>query len=244
MTAGFQTCDLIIGVDFTASNEWQGRRTFRRNCLHKTNGTKIYNPYQRVLQIIGRTLAFINRDHLIFSYGFGDSVTKDKSVFPLSAEAVSCQDYQKVIDAYTLRANSLKLSGPSSLAPIIKQAIKLCRTSQQYHILILIVDGQVSTSAEDETVDAIVEASNYPLSIIVIGIGDGPFGTMFEYDDGLPRRKFDNLQFVNFHNTVARSKHETVFALHALMEIPDQFKAIQQLGLLPGSDNNNSKKSV
>ena len=26
---------MVIGVDFTASNEWQGRRTFGKNCLHK-----------------------------------------------------------------------------------------------------------------------------------------------------------------------------------------------------------------
>ncbi|KAF6026386.1 hypothetical protein EB796_015308 [Bugula neritina] len=47
-----------------------------------------------------------------------------------------------------------------------------------------------------------------------------------------PREKFDNLQFVNFHRTVTKSKHEAAFALHALMELPDQYKAIQQLGYL------------
>ena len=46
--AGLEHSNLIIGVDFTASNEWQGRKSFNQNCLHRTQGTKVYNPYQKV----------------------------------------------------------------------------------------------------------------------------------------------------------------------------------------------------
>lgn len=108
------------------------------------------------------------------------------------------------------------------------------------------VNGQLSPQ-EQNTINAIVKASNYPLSIVLVGVGDGPWDMMHKFDDNIPSRAFDNFQFVNFTEIMSKnipmSKKETEFALDALMEIPSQYKAtidLQLLGCQKGAPGRNA----
>lgn len=56
---------------------------------------------------------------------------------------------------------------------------------------------------------------------------------MEEFDDKLPRRKFDNFQFVPFHDIMEKAENrDAAFGTAALMEIPEQYKLIKKLGYL------------
>lgn len=59
----------------------------------------------------------------------------------------------------------------------------------------------------------------------MVGVGDGPWEMMQEFDDQLPTRRFDNFQFVEYNAVMQMNKKnpEAGFAIMALMEIPGAF---------------------
>ncbi|KAM7277800.1 hypothetical protein ACFE04_004934 [Oxalis oulophora] len=218
--AGLESSNLIVGIDFTKSNEWTGAKSFNRKSLHHIgNGL---NPYEEAISIIGKTLAAFDEDNLIPCFGFGDASTHDQDVFSFFPDERFCNGFEEVLSRYKEIVPHLRLAGPTSFAPVIEKAMSIVEQSGgQYHVLLIIADGQVTRSVDTErgqlspqerkTVEAIVEASKLPLSIILVG-------------------------FVNFTEIMSKntpqSRKETEFALSALMEIPPQYKATIELNLL------------
>ncbi|KAH7681586.1 E3 ubiquitin-protein ligase RGLG protein [Dioscorea alata] len=243
--AGLESSNLIVGIDFTKSNEWTGKYSFNHRSLHHIGD--IQNPYEQAISIIGRTLSKFDEDNLIPCFGFGDASTHDQDVFSFYVDERPCNGFSEALERYREIVPQLRLAGPTSFAPIIEMAMTIVEQSGgQYHVLLIIADGQVTrsvdiesgqlSSQEQKTVDAIVKASQFPLSIILVGVGDGPWDMMKEFDDNIPARSFDNFQFVNFtqimSKNVPQTRKETEFALAALMEIPLQYRATLELGFL------------
>lgn len=231
--SGLESSNLIIGIDFTTSNRTQGgNHMFTSSDLHDVSHGQ--NPYQKAISVIGRTLEHLDEDKIIPVFGFGDHKTKNNAVFPiLNKQGSYCVGVEQVLLAYTDVVDDLILSGPTNFAPIINKAIDIVQSGprKEYHILLIVTDGQVCECDRQKTIDAIVKATDYPLSIIIIGVGNGPFGEMEEYDDELTERRFDNLQFVNFYDVMKNGKDDD-FALAAMMELPEQYKEIRRLKLL------------
>eukprot|EP00753_Platysulcus_tardus_P005381 PLAT13238.1.p1 GENE.PLAT13238.1~~PLAT13238.1.p1 ORF type:complete len:428 (-),score=88.09 PLAT13238.1:24-1307(-) len=242
--AGLESSQLIVAVDFTKSNEWNGKRTYGGRCLHDAAAGQM-NPYETVISAIGRTLADFDDDHLIPAYGFGDITTHDNSCFSFLPFDQPCAGLEQVLSAYRALLPHLKLSGPTSFGPVVRKAVDtVVASGMAYHILVIVADGEVTrpsglpagelSEQEQDTVDAIVEASNYPLSIVCVGVGDGPWHQMREFDDRLPSRRFDNFQFVELNRVssiASAAARDTEFARQALMEVPEQYNLLQRLKL-------------
>uniref|UniRef100_A0A915J236 VWFA domain-containing protein n=1 Tax=Romanomermis culicivorax TaxID=13658 RepID=A0A915J236_ROMCU len=231
--AGLESSNLIFGIDYTASNKYQGEICFDGKSLHSIE-PGVLNPYQQVISILGKTLAhFVSEEGYLTAYGFGDEKTKDHSTFPLGDKPF-CSSFEEILHIYNTVTPTVKLGGPTNFAPLIYGAMELCKKLKEYHILVIVADGQVTN--ERATRRAIVEACRFPLSIIVVGVGDGPWDMMKVFDDMLPRRPWDNFHFIEFNEIVEHysrdGNFETAFAVQSLLEIPDQYKIIKDLGML------------
>ncbi|MDD9950624.1 MAG: VWA domain-containing protein [Zetaproteobacteria bacterium] len=239
---GLESSELIVGIDFTLSNRQQGRQTFSGRNLHRLSG-RYQNPYQAALKIIAQSLQEYDDDQVYPVYRFGDSLTRHHSVLPLTNDMPEdgYQGFEQVEQAYVTAAQQLQLAGQTSFVPIIHQAMEIVRSRREgdhypYHILLILTDGAVNHEVA-QNIDAVVQASDYPLSIIVVGVGDGPWDKMIEFDDNIPKRAFDNLQFLNLHDHVRSlddltAEDEEDFAVAALQELPEQYAKIKQLDLM------------
>lgn len=79
----------------------------------------------------------------------------------------------------------MELSGPTYFAPLLKEVVSQTRSAFErdpdtYTIMLILTDGAIHDMGA--TKDLIVEGSNLPLSIIVIGIGNADFSLMEELD--------------------------------------------------------------
>ena len=233
---GLEACGLICALDCTASNEWNGQRTFQGRSLHDMSGVE-ENPYQRVIRVIGRTLSAFSTDgEGVYAYGFGDSVTRDHSVFPLHMHSEGFKSWDQLLQAYKRTIPKLTLSGPTNFGPAIREAIRHVKVSRSYKVLVIITDGE--TTAHEDTMAAVKEAAGVPLSIIIIGVGDdvnAGFQFLHQLDDDGSWRAgaWDNVQFVPYNEVMARAERPDIeFAVSCLQELPSQYRIIKQRGLL------------
>ncbi|XP_047166101.1 E3 ubiquitin-protein ligase RGLG1-like [Vigna umbellata] len=107
--AGLESSNLIIGIDFTKSNEWTGKYSFNHKSLHYIGNTP--NPYEQAISIIGRTLSSFDEDNLIPCFGFGDAYTHDQNVFSFYPDDRYCHGFEEVLARYREIVPHLKLAG-------------------------------------------------------------------------------------------------------------------------------------
>ncbi len=90
--------------------------------------------------------------------------------------------FEEVLHRYRELVPKVVMAGPTNFAPAIEAVCAIVAQTRMYHILLIIADGQVTNKAHTER--AIVKASQLPLSILIVGVGDGPWDMMEEFDDG------------------------------------------------------------
>jgi copine 5/8/9 len=135
------------------------------------------------------------------------------------------------MNAYKNSIQKVHLSGPTLFCPMLESMNSLVSKSlsdSSYYILLILTDGEVRDM--DKTIEALIESSDLPLSVIIIGIGeDQDFENMhmLDCDSGKLKNdkheaKRDVVQFVRFEKFHGNTAH---LASAVLQEIPKQFMA-------------------
>lgn len=128
--------------------------------------------------------------------------------------------------AYQQSLQYVRLNGPTNCAPLLaafRDHTKNCMQFHQYQVLVLLTDGAITDF--DQTKNMIIELSEYPCSVIIVGVGGANFQRMHDLDsDGQLLRnggriaKRDIVQFVEFNEAVRKG----VLAEEVLKEMPNQ----------------------
>ena len=197
---------LTIGIDYTSSNLLPSDPL----SLHYLGGDM--NDYEQAIKACGMIVAYYDYNQLFPVYGFGAVVKKNQKPnmcfnvnFRHNPEIYTIDN---VIKEYRKSFKKLILAGPTEFCPLIKKAIERIKKENnplKYHILLILTDGIIYDMKE--TVDALVEGSFLPLSVIIIGIGNDHFSEMIELDGkdyplinsrGVKRMR-DLVHFVHFN---------------------------------------------
>lgn len=222
---------MSVAIDFTASN---GDLT-EPNSLHLQYMNGQLNDYEQAITSVGTILepyAF-NRKFAVFGFGgiprFAGGTTVSHC-FNLTGTADPTVDgLGSMFMSYKSALKGTSLSGPTYFAPCLKVVLTYMQAnmaSPMYHILLILTDGAIHDM--QETKNLIVECSKYPLSIIIVGIGNADFSNMQELDGddvvlrnaaGQPTLR-DIVQFVEFREFKNRGDM-SVLAEEVLKEVPD-----------------------
>ncbi|CAF0843097.1 unnamed protein product [Rotaria sp. Silwood1] len=229
----FNCVRIIFGIDFSASNEWQGRKTFNGQLLHKTNSNKIYNPYQKAISELGIIFEDIFPSKVEYCcFGFGDETTKDYSFFPIDGGHEEFNNYQSVLDAYLEKTKNVVLGGPTGFTPLIQQLISYgihCR--KDFSMLVILTDELKISHEDNSLMELIYTLTNLSNTcLLVIGVGDGPWQRMSYEEQRLRELAFkkrnekkkqirhgiiesnvvyDNFHFVDFNSFISKSDKNT-----------------------------------
>jgi len=228
--------NFIVAIDFTASNG----PPVTPDSLHYVDPTgQRLNSYASAISAIGHVLEFYDTDKQFPLYGFGGKApgAPASHCFALNGNegAPEVNGVQGILSTYYQSLQLIQLAGPTIFTNVISQAAAIAASTpqtdtQRYFVLLLLTDGVLNDM--DNTIDAIVNASGLPLSILIVGVGNADFSAMefLDSDDELlqsrkdgRRAQRDIVQFVpmnKFGGTGPAASH--ALAKELLAEIPAQ----------------------
>ncbi|TXG65741.1 hypothetical protein EZV62_007016 [Acer yangbiense] len=195
------------------------------------------NSYQQAIMEVGEAIQFYDSDKRFPAWGFGGKAFNGvvSHCFNLNGipNGSEVEGVDGIIAAYASALHNVALAGPTLFGPVINMAAQIASQSlsyndrSKYFVLLIITDG-VLTDIQ-ETKDALVRASDLPLSILIVGVGCADFTQMEILDADNGHRLESSTGWVATRDIVQfvpmREVHGgQISAVQALLEeLPGQF---------------------
>lgn len=227
---------LITAIDFTSSN---------RQLHNLLSDPKLKNLYQQCIASVVPPLTKYVNNQKIPVYGFGAKFdNQDTYVFPLTFDIShpEVNGLQGILDAYIKTIQKVELWHPNKIAPIINEAAEIAKRdfeeNHNYTVLLILTD--ILFEDTGDAIDAVVEASEAPISIIIVSIWNqnetnvrrlqscrGPLASSTGKN-----MKRDVVQFVSYYHS--RDYTEQRLEMELMREIPKQLhQYCEQHGIVP-----------
>ena len=189
---GFSIC-----IDFTISNG----PTSEPTSLHYIDNRKAkkvdydeMNPYQKAIYSLTSLLQHYDHDKKFPVFGFGgipsyeDPAGEANHCFALKDPSDAVVSYvQEAMDLYKEMTPKITFHGPTLLAPCLSTLMEAYYEKfnmNEYSVILILTDGIVNDVADTKRI--LVELSNMPVSVIIIGIGDADFKVMEQFKAKTP----------------------------------------------------------
>lgn len=187
--------NLFVAVDLTSSN----KDPSDPNSLHYRTSVK-KSIYEEVFTEVCDSILKFNYEKKIHAIGFGAQPKypklQTKSVqhyFPLSGDEFEVRHIEGLLAAYNIALKNVSLQGPPWIHQIIQNVGKEIANygSNMYNVLVIITDGEIYD--KNQTVSAMVDLCDLPLSMIIIGVGN---------------EKFDQLKILNDEQDIVEDAYK------------------------------------
>ena len=224
--------EMSIAIDFTGSNG-DPRRPGTLHYISPHGQT--LNDYEKAFTSVGSIMERYDTNKQFPVYGFGAKFGglihhcfQVGNKMELNGLGEALQAYRNVF------TSGLTMSGPTVFAEVIDMAAARARSAQEkaeqqgqqsYGLLLILTDGAVSDIGLTQV--ALRNASDAPLSIVIVGVGNADFSRMQFLDDFANNNNTttdggnqrDIVQFVEFNKFV---HDKSALTRETLDELPNQ----------------------
>jgi hypothetical protein len=242
--------NMCLAIDFTISNG----NPNHVGSLHELNEYSD-NPYEKAIKCCIEIIGEYDTDKIYPCFGYGAILPNQKEVshcFNLNLkDNPNINGLYEILKYYNEAIKKLKFKDPTHFSYVIEKIINMTVEDLNnkkfiYSILVIMTDGKVEDY--QDTVNSIVKASEYPISIIIVGIGQNKFENMNVLADDNNRLidlkgKSAVRDIVKFLPFTKFENNEPVLAEQIFKEVPRQIvEYFSMNGISPAKYNNFGSK--